>query len=118
MGMAAHVLYKKLRPAVETHHVNYEEVSEIVEHLEEVGKIALADLALQAFNWRHARVTFRLPDMTVSAGELFAQVLEILRVEGFLASDINEALRNDGKIDRHELQCVFHAIVTGEFTKA
>ncbi len=103
MGMAAHVLYKKLRPAVETHHVNYEEVSEIVEHLEAAGKSDMAELALQAFNWRHGRVIFRLPDVTVPAGELFNQVLEILREEGTLASDINEALGNDGKIDGQEL---------------
>jgi hypothetical protein len=32
------VLYKKLQPRVDTHHVNYEEVSEIVEHLEAAGK--------------------------------------------------------------------------------
>ena len=104
MGMAAHVLYKKLRPAVETHHVNYEEVSEIVEHLEAAGKPDMAELALQAFNWRHGRVTFRLPDVSVPTGELFNQVLEILREEGTLANDINEALGNDGKIDGNELQ--------------
>lgn len=104
MGMASHVLYKKLRPAVDTHHVNYEEVSEIIEHLEAAGKSDMAELALQAFAWRHGRLTFRLPEVSVPAGELFNQVLEILREEGALASDINDALGNDGKIDSRELQ--------------
>lgn len=106
MGMAAHVLYKKLRPAVDTHHANYEEVSEIVEHLEEAGKSDMADLALQAFNWRHARVTVRLPDIKTEAGELFHQVLQIMREEGELASHINDALNNDGKISDSELQTI------------
>jgi len=106
MGMQSHVLYKKLRPAVDTHHVNYEEVSEIVEHLEAAGKQEMADLALQAFNWRHARVTVRLPDVQADAGELFQQVLEIMREEGVLASHINEALKGDNLISDSELQTI------------
>lgn len=106
MGMASHVLYKKLRPAVDTHHVNYEEVSEIVEHLEAAGKGDMADLALQAFNWRHGRVTVRLPDVQAEGGALFHQVLEIMREEGELASHINDALNNDGKISDDELQTI------------
>lgn len=104
MGMASHVLYKKLRPAVESHHINFEEVSEIVEHLEAAGKADMAELVVSAFNWRHGRVALKLPDVSVPAGELFNQVLSILREEGTLANDINEALGNDGKIDDGELQ--------------
>lgn len=104
MGMASHVLYKKLRPAVGSHHINFEEVSEIVEHLEAAGKADMAELVVSAFNWRHGRVAFKLPDVSVPAGELFNQVLSILREEGTLANDINEALGNDGKIDGGELQ--------------
>lgn len=103
MGMAAGVLYKKLRPAVGSHHVNYEEVSEIVEHLEAAGRLDMAELALSAFNWRHGRVTFSLPEVNMPAGELFGQVLSILREEGTLAKDISEALGNDGRIDDAEL---------------
>lgn len=103
MGMASHVLYKKLRPAVDTHHVNYEEVSEIVEHLEAAGKHEMADLALQAFNWRHARVTVRLPDVQADTGELFLQVLELMREEGVLAGHINDALKDDNEISDGEL---------------
>lgn len=104
MGMASHVLYKKLRPAVDTHHVNYEEVSEIIEHLETAGKQEMADLALQAFNWRHGRVTVRLPEASANAGELFAQVLQIMNAEGRLANEINKALANDDEIDQRELE--------------
>lgn len=103
MGIPPGVLYKKLRPAVGSHHVNYEEVSEIVEHLEAAGRLDMAELALSAFNWRHGRVTFRLPEVNMPAGELFGQVLSILREEGTLASDISEALGNDGRIDDAEL---------------
>lgn len=106
MSIRIDTLYKKLRPAVETHHVNYEELSEIVEHLETVGRVDMADLALQAFNWRHGRVTVRLPDVQAEAGELFQQVLEIMREEGVLASHINEALKDDNEISDGELQTI------------
>lgn len=106
MAIRRDVLYKKLRPAVDTHHVNYEEVSEIVEHLEGAGKGEMADMALQAFNWRHGRVTVRLPEVQAEAGELFQQVLEIMHEEGVLASHINEALKDDNEISDRELQTI------------
>lgn len=102
LGMSPKVLYNKLRPAIDTHHTNFEEVSAIIECLEE-ARVPEAYLALQAFNWRHGHVAFRLPSSDVPTGELLAQVLEILREEGTLANDINEALGNDGRIDSREL---------------
>lgn len=106
MGTAAHVLYKKLRRAVATHHVNYEEVSEIVEHLEAAGKSDMADLALSAFAWRHSRVFVRLPETSAAGGELFALVLQLMREEGALAAHIDAALADDGRIDDAELATV------------
>jgi hypothetical protein len=106
MGMSAHVLYKKLRPAVDTHHVNYEEVSEIVEHLEAAGKADMADLALQALAWRHGRVTAPLPEVPQADGALLAQVLCILQEEGKLAAALSAALNNDGRIDAREVDAL------------
>lgn len=106
MGMASHVLYKKLRPAVESHHANYEEVSEIIEHLEAAGRGDMADLALQAFAWRHSRLTFKLPDADIAGAELFAQVLRVMSDEGELARHIESALADDGRISDAELATI------------
>ena len=106
MGMSSHVLYKKLRPAVDTHHVSFEEVSEIVEHLEHAGRADMADLALSAFAWRHGRVLVRLPETSAAGGELFALVLQLMREEGALAAHIDAALADDDRIDDAELAMV------------
>jgi hypothetical protein len=103
MGISVNVLYKKLRPAVETHHISYEEVSEIIELLETAGKAGSAELALAAFNWRHSRISIRLPDQTPDAGVMFQQVLEIMQEEGQLAQDINNALSGDGRLNESGL---------------
>jgi hypothetical protein len=103
MGTTANMLYKKLRPAVDSHHVNYEEVSEIIELLEGARQFEAADQAIRAFNWRHGRVAIRLPDGDSDSSEMFGQVLEIMREEGQLAEDINKALADDGRINDQEL---------------
>ena len=104
MGTTANTLYKKLRPAVESHHVNFEEVSEVIELLESAGKDDMADSVLEAFNWRHGRITIRLPDAVEGSNELFHQVLEIMREEGQLAEDINHAFQFNCRLNNQKLK--------------
>lgn len=105
LGVSPNVLRNKLRPAIDTHHTNFEEVSAIIECLEEV-RVPEAYLALQAFNWRHGHVAVRLPSSEVGGGELFAQVLRIMNAEGQLANEISQALAGDNRIDGRELESI------------
>lgn len=102
LGISPNVLRNKLRPAIDTHHANFEEVSAIIECLEE-AHVPEAYLALQAFNWRHGHVAVRLPSSEVAGGELFAKVLRIMDTEGRLANEISQALVGDNRIDNTEL---------------
>lgn len=94
LGMSQDTLYKKLRPQVSSHMIGYEEASQVIELLEETSPDA-ADMAIQAFNWRHGRVAVKLPEAE-NAGDLMAAVLEVLSDEGKLAEDINHALSQRG----------------------
>lgn len=102
MHISPNVLRNKLRPAIDTHHANFEEVSVIVELLEE-AKVDIAFLPLHAFCWRHNHVALQLPSGDVDADDLLKQVVEIMSSDGALAGDINKALAGDHKIDGREL---------------
>lgn len=103
--VSPNVLRNKLRPSIDTHHANFEEVSEIIEYLEE-AKVADAFLPLHAFCWRHNHVAVQLPKGDVDADDLLKQVVEIMSGDGALASDISKALAGDHKIDRAELATI------------
>lgn len=103
MGMSSKVLYKKLGPNVDSHHVNYEEVSVIIDYLREAGKDDMVDLIINSFCWRSDYMAFELPKDFVSDAQLFNQVLEIMRHNGELANSLNEAML-DGHITSKEYQ--------------
>lgn len=105
LGASANVLRNKLRPAIESHHVNFEEVSRIVELLEE-ARVPSAFVPLHAFCWRHGHVALRLHHGDVSSDELVQQILEVMGDEGRLATDLNSALADDRRIDRRELEVI------------
>lgn len=127
MGRSPNVLYKQLRPAVDTHHISFEDVSLITEFCADARQPD-AYLALQAFCWRHGHLAVRLPDADVGAdaSELFQTVLSILQAEGALASQIQSSIANDGKIDRNEVvdieealeRCVTHLMQLREMVRA
>lgn len=94
-------LRNKLRPAIDTHHTNFEEVSVIIEHLEEV-RSPDAFAPLHAFCWRHNHVAVQLPAVDVDADDLLKQVVAIMSEEGELASNISRALADDRKISASE----------------
>lgn len=102
MRMVVSTLRNKLRPAIETHHVNFEEVSEIIELCEE-ARVPEAFGPLHAFCWRHNHVAVLLPRGDVDADDLLKQVVEIMSGDGALAGDISRAMANDHRIDAGEL---------------
>jgi len=101
----ASTLRNKLRPAIDTHHTNFEEVSTIIELLEE-AKVDDAFLPLHAFCWRHNHVAVALPKGDVDADDLLKQVVEIMSGDGALAGDISKALAGDHRIDAGELATI------------
>lgn len=107
MGMSEHVLYKKLRPAVDTHHVNFEEVSEIVEFLADSGREAMAELAINSFNWRHGYAAYKLPSDAdeINDDALLKQILRIIAHKGVLAQNLKNSLEDD-VIDSDELTLI------------
>lgn len=103
--VSPNVLRNKLRPAIGTHHANFEEVSQIVEFAEE-ARVPDAFLALHAFCWRHNHVAVRLPDGDVDTDDLLKQMVEIMSGDGALANDIGQALAGDHRIDAGELATI------------
>jgi hypothetical protein len=107
LGMSPHVLYKKLQPPVDTHHVNFEEASAILDILENAGRAAQADMVIQAFNWRHQRVAVRLPDVAHQpSAQLLESAVSVMRQDGQLAGALQDALADDGRINSRELQII------------
>lgn len=95
MHLSSAVLYSKLRPGVSTHHLNFEEVSEVIENLQET-KVAEAALPIQAFCWRHGHVAVKLPPAEhVSNGELLQMICKVMAEEGEVASAISTALSDN-----------------------
>lgn len=98
------MLYKKLRPAVDTHHVTYEEASSIVELLADAGRDSIVDLVIGSFGWWHGYVAYRVPGDTddVSDEVLLTQILKIIGRKGTLAQNLKNSL-DDDVIDADEL---------------
>lgn len=101
MVMSVNTLRNKLRPSIDTHHINFEEVSRVIELLEE-AKVVDAFIPLQAFCWRHNYVAVQLPAGDVDADDLLRQMVEVMSGDGALANDISSALRDDHRIDDRE----------------
>ena len=102
MGISAAVLYNKLSPRTASNHVNFEEVSVILDLLTEVGKHHQIDMVINSFCWRHERLTVKMPEHPPSDDELFNQVLEIMPNHSALADGLRSAL-NDNDINAREL---------------
>lgn len=89
-------LYNKLRPGIEDAAMEFEEVSQVIEYLQEAGKEEAAELPIQAFNWRHGYVAVKLPATEhVSNGELLKMICKVMSEEGEVASAISTALSDD-----------------------
>ncbi|RJG06264.1 hypothetical protein D3870_09790 [Noviherbaspirillum cavernae] len=74
MGMSVNVLRNKLRPSINTHHINSEEESLIIEFCEE-AKVADALQPLVAKNWRHGLIAFPRPPVDVLSDDDLTKAL-------------------------------------------
>lgn len=103
MGMSVKVLYNKLCPKTDSHHINFDEVSVILDFLADAGKHDSVEMVINAFNWRHDRVAVKLPEHEPDDEQLFSQVLRIMNSHGVLADGLHQALRDDD-INARELE--------------
>lgn len=101
MGKSAHVLRNKLRPAIDSHHINLGEFSLLLDFLAE-ARMPDAALPLQALCWRHGYALVRLPEIDTDSEGIYRQMLAKVREDGELAADIERAMGDD-KIDAKEL---------------
>lgn len=107
---SAAILYSKLRPGVKTHHVNFEEVSQIIDLCQE-AKVENATLPIHAFCWRHGMVAYEIPQTAseLSDKDLSALLLRVMKEMGDLSGEVINS-NKDKKItttecDRIEKEC-------------
>lgn len=102
MQMSENTLRNKLSPGIHTHYPSFEEVSEIIEYLQE-AKVDGALLPLQAMNWRHGLVAFPVPSTDNLSDEQLAQtVFRVMKESGDVAQVVGAAMA-DGKITLQEM---------------
>lgn len=102
MGMSVKVLYNKLCPNTDSHHVNYHEVQMIIDFLSEVGRHDMVDMVINSFCWRYDLAVFKLPSVEPTDERLLDQMLGIMSKHGVMADGLKDALA-DGKISSREL---------------
>ncbi|MCF1444479.1 phage regulatory CII family protein [Ralstonia nicotianae] len=104
MGMTAPVLRNKLRPGVDTHYMSFEQVSLLLELVDE-AKVANAKLPIRAFCWRHGMVALDIDrvradaltdtDLNRAYGNVLSELADISKKFG-------EALA-DGRVSHEEM---------------
>lgn len=115
LNISSATLYKKLRPVVNGYAINYEELSEIIEHLDSSGSPGLADLALGAFCWRHQRVVVNLPDTPPSHDNLLAHTLTVNRDQGAMFGQMLQFLESGSPPtaeQRHQIEKSLQLCIT------
>lgn len=101
LGKSSAVLYSKLRPGVDTHHISFEEAAEIVELCAQ-AHVPNAFAALHAFNWRLSHACFPVPvELDANPAELIQNVCRAVKEFGDVASCVSESTA-DGVIDARE----------------
>ncbi|KIF80788.1 hypothetical protein TSA66_01015 [Noviherbaspirillum autotrophicum] len=104
MGKTVPVMYNKLRPGIMTHHMTFEEATEVIELCIDAG-VPDALLPAQAFAWRLGQVLVPVPSLdNVRDEDLTQTVCRAMKEFGDVASGIYDALNNDGKIKSDELE--------------
>lgn len=112
MGMLTTTLRSKTRPAVETHHVNFEELSVMIE-LSEEARVPTAFAPLHAFCWRHGHVAFQLPKAEQDPDTLLKHLVDVMSAEGALAAGLNKALATNGDINDREFDEIDELVMQG-----
>jgi len=101
--MYPNVLRNKLRPGIDTHHLNFEEYSLILELCEE-ARIDRWHVPLRALCWRHGMLAIPLPQVepvSASMSVAMRQAGEAAREFGEMMAEFAQAAA-DGKITRSE----------------
>ncbi|ALR36080.1 hypothetical protein LV28_25485 [Pandoraea pnomenusa] len=103
MGKSVNVLRNKLRPDIDTHHVTFEEATEITE-LCTAARVREATLAIDAAEWRLGRVAIQMPVIEEAGdqGQLATALGDAIGRIGAVAEKVSESIRNDGVIDCSE----------------
>jgi hypothetical protein len=102
MDKSANVLRNKLRPDIHSHHVTFEEATEILE-LCHAANVKDALQAAHAFNARLGLVAFAAPALTETSDEaLLETVYKVMKQIGAVAQSVAGALE-DKKITHAEL---------------
>lgn len=109
--VSPNVLRNKLRPTIDTHHTHFEEVSRVIELLEE-SRVPSAFVPLHAFCWRHRHVAFRLPEGDVDSDSLLKQVVDVIGDQGDLVNAISGALATNNDINNAEFSTIDQDIMT------
>ncbi|SDV48690.1 phage regulatory CII family protein [Chitinasiproducens palmae] len=106
MGRSAHVLYNKLRPGIASHHVTFEEATEIAELCAEAG-VEGAARHIDAMEARIGRVAVALPSIDgLSDKELTSCLYEVLAHLAAAARSIEASIADDQVIDDAEMSAI------------
>lgn len=107
MGMTAPVLRNKLRPGVDTHYMSFEQVSLLLELVEEAN-VANAKLPIRAFCWRHGMVALdmaRIKGVPQTDADLNRAYGNVLNELGDISKKFGEALA-DGHVSHTEMDAL------------
>jgi hypothetical protein len=111
LGRQASVLRKQMAPGTTTHHLSPDDFLRIIELCAEARvPEAFAPLHAMAFRLDHVAVRMPAVDADADSGELFQQILLMLREEGELAKCIQDSLAENSaggkKIAKNELAII------------
>lgn len=115
MNMTAPVLRNKLRPGVDTHYMSFEQVSLLLELVEEAN-VANAKLPIRAFCWRHGMVALdvnRVRSEPQSDADLNRAYGKVLNELGDISKKFGDALADShlSHAEMDELELEFEQLV-------
>lgn len=88
--VSPNVLRNKLRPGIDTHSLNAEEFSLVVELCEEAD-VAGAKVPLQALCWRHGLIAIEPPAADVTAKDVMAELGRVSQEFADLISEVSNS---------------------------
>lgn len=99
MGLTEAVLYNKIRPAIHTHYLSFEEVSEIIEYCQGAN-VPDATLPLMALTWRHGLIAIPAPDpdQATTDEQLAKNLCGVMKEIGDVAAFLNDKLATSGRL--------------------
>lgn len=107
MGVTAPVLRNKLRPGIDTHYMSFEQVSLLLELVDE-ARVPNAKLPIRAFCWRHGMVALdvtRIKAEPTGDTDLNRAYGNVLNELGDISKKFGEALA-DGRVSHAEVDAL------------